>query len=72
MRFLLCLVLLVGCQGKPLRYTALESYVIRYSVDMEQCPKDTPWQDYIHDYSESHGPIFNPEEKKEYAKFRVK
>ena len=45
---------------------------MRYNIDMSKCPKDTPWQDWLHNYSESCGPSFNTYEKKEYAKFRVK
>jgi hypothetical protein len=82
MRFLLCLVLLAGCHNpnggndkyhklcKMDKYPNLEKYTIRYNVDMKQCPKNIPWQQFLYDYSESHGPIFNPNERKEYLKWK--
>jgi hypothetical protein len=72
-KILLCLsFLLIGCANNKPEYPILHRYSIRYSVDLKQCPKDINWQDYLYNYSESHGPIFNPDEKKEYAKFRIK
>lgn len=77
MKIFLCFILLFCCFGceknKDSECPVLKRYSIRYSVDIAKgCPKDVAWQDFLYDYSISHGPIFNPEEKKEYTKFRAK
>lgn len=76
MRFLLCLVLLAGCMQHnsesyqvDSKYRYLRAYIVRYNVDMTKCTDEKHWQDWLKNYSDTHGPMFNTEELKEYRKY---